>query len=186
MSFDQLLVALERIDAQADDLHVPAVELRLDPRHVAELGRADRREVLGMREQHAPRSRRATRESGSSPPWSSPRNLARPMPIASGPLVTAVIAGSPARIDRSLLSQADAKAVRVGRLARLLVRVRQGHTRHQAAAAASLRHLNDAEARRACPCALCGSPLNGTGPRSATNSRLPFGDGPPDPAPDRH
>src|SRR5262245_50955827 len=42
------------IDAQADDLDPALVELGLDPRHVAELGGADRREVLGMREQHGP------------------------------------------------------------------------------------------------------------------------------------
>ena len=36
-------------------LTAAAIELRLDLRHVSELGRADRCEVLGMREQHAPR-----------------------------------------------------------------------------------------------------------------------------------
>ena len=49
------LVVLDRIDAQADDLRVALVELGLEPGHVAQLGRADRREVLGVREQHAPR-----------------------------------------------------------------------------------------------------------------------------------
>ena len=49
-------MALERVHAQADDLDVASIELRLDPRHVAQLGRADRREVLGMREENAPRA----------------------------------------------------------------------------------------------------------------------------------
>ena len=47
-------VIFDWVDAQADDLCVALVELRLQPRHVAELGRADRREVLGMREQYRP------------------------------------------------------------------------------------------------------------------------------------
>src|SRR5262245_36763496 len=47
-------MAVHRIDAQADDLDPALVEGGLDPRHVAELGGADRREVLGMREQHGP------------------------------------------------------------------------------------------------------------------------------------
>jgi hypothetical protein len=47
-------VVLERVDGQADDLHVAAVEVRLDARHVAELGRADRREIARMGEQHGP------------------------------------------------------------------------------------------------------------------------------------
>ena len=38
-----------------EQLHVAPLELRLDPRHVAELGRAHRREVLRVREQHPPR-----------------------------------------------------------------------------------------------------------------------------------
>jgi hypothetical protein len=46
---------VDRIDAKADDLAVALLELRLELSHVAELGRADRREVLGMGEQHAPR-----------------------------------------------------------------------------------------------------------------------------------
>src|SRR5688572_9199346 len=48
-------MAVHGIDAQPDDLDPAFVKLGLDPRHVAELGSADRREVLGMREQHAPR-----------------------------------------------------------------------------------------------------------------------------------
>src|SRR5450631_4178295 len=43
------------VDRQADDLHVPAVELGLCFGHVAELGRADRSEVLRVREEDAPR-----------------------------------------------------------------------------------------------------------------------------------
>src|SRR5215831_5454022 len=37
-----------------DDLDAAFVELGLDPGHVAELGRANRSEILRMREQHAP------------------------------------------------------------------------------------------------------------------------------------
>jgi hypothetical protein len=37
---------------QADDLHIAQVELGLDLGHLAELGRADRGEVLGVREQN--------------------------------------------------------------------------------------------------------------------------------------
>src|SRR6516165_3929790 len=44
----------DRIDAEADDLAVTLVELRLQPCHIAELGRADRREILRMREQDRP------------------------------------------------------------------------------------------------------------------------------------
>src|SRR5438094_3359632 len=43
-----------RIDGQSDDLHVSAVELWLDPRHIAEFGRADRGEVLRVGEQDGP------------------------------------------------------------------------------------------------------------------------------------
>ena len=50
-----LRVFLDRIDAEADDFRVALVELGLEPGHVAQLGGADRREVLGVREQHAPR-----------------------------------------------------------------------------------------------------------------------------------
>ena len=42
------------IDAEADDLDVALVELGLQPRHVAELGRADGREILGVGEQYGP------------------------------------------------------------------------------------------------------------------------------------
>ena len=49
------LVVVHRVDREADHLDVAAVELRLDAGHVAELRRADRREVLRVREQHRPR-----------------------------------------------------------------------------------------------------------------------------------
>ena len=45
---------LERVDREAEDLHVALVELGLDLRHVTELGGADRREILGMGKQHGP------------------------------------------------------------------------------------------------------------------------------------
>ena len=48
-------VLVDRVDREADDLDVTAVEVRLDLRHVAQLRRADRREVLRMREEHRPR-----------------------------------------------------------------------------------------------------------------------------------
>ena len=54
MSSAHFAVEVDRIDTEADDLDAALVELRLDPRHVAELGGADRGEVLGVREQHAP------------------------------------------------------------------------------------------------------------------------------------
>ena len=50
-----LLVRRQGIDAEADHLRVALVELRLERRDGPELGRADRREVLGMREEHRPR-----------------------------------------------------------------------------------------------------------------------------------
>ena len=54
MSLAHLRVVVDRVDAQADDLGVALGEFRLQPRHVAELGGADRREILGMREQDRP------------------------------------------------------------------------------------------------------------------------------------
>jgi hypothetical protein len=48
------LVVVDRIDAQADDLAVALGELRLQPGHVAELGRAHGGEVLRVREQDGP------------------------------------------------------------------------------------------------------------------------------------
>src|SRR5215467_12572746 len=45
---------LKRVDRQTDNLDAPLVELRLDPGHVAKLGRAHWREVLGVREQDGP------------------------------------------------------------------------------------------------------------------------------------
>jgi hypothetical protein len=47
-------VVLHRIDAEADDLGVALLELGLQLRHVAELGGADGREVLGVGEQDGP------------------------------------------------------------------------------------------------------------------------------------
>ena len=51
-----------------------AVELGLDLGHVAELGRADRREVLRVREQHGPRVADPVVEADRGPPWSRPRS----------------------------------------------------------------------------------------------------------------
>src|SRR6476469_8878246 len=45
---------VDRVDTETDDLDAPLVELRFDPRHITEFGGADRSEVLGVREQHAP------------------------------------------------------------------------------------------------------------------------------------
>jgi hypothetical protein len=42
------------IDTQADDLRATLVELWLQPGHIAQLGRANRGEVLGMREEDRP------------------------------------------------------------------------------------------------------------------------------------
>ncbi len=49
-----LLVVVDGVDGQADDLHVALVEFRLDAGHVAELCRADGREVTGVREEDGP------------------------------------------------------------------------------------------------------------------------------------
>src|SRR5262249_31427848 len=48
-------VLVDRIHAEPDDLDAALVELGLDLGHVAELRRADRGEVLRVREQHRPR-----------------------------------------------------------------------------------------------------------------------------------
>src|SRR5262249_37324049 len=48
-------VIADGVDADADDLDTALVELRLDLGHLAELGGAHRREVLGVREKHGPR-----------------------------------------------------------------------------------------------------------------------------------
>ena len=45
-------MVVDRVDRQADDLGIALVELGLDARHVAQLGGADRGEVLRVREQH--------------------------------------------------------------------------------------------------------------------------------------
>src|SRR5688572_15708983 len=49
-----LLVVTQPIHADPEDLAIALVELRLDPRHIAELGGADRREVFRVREQNRP------------------------------------------------------------------------------------------------------------------------------------
>src|SRR5581483_4620655 len=49
------LVVGDPVDGEADDLHAAAGKLLLGRREVAELGRADRREVLGVREERRPR-----------------------------------------------------------------------------------------------------------------------------------
>ena len=43
-----------RVHAQADDLAVALFEFRLQSRHVAEFGGADRGKIFGMRKQHGP------------------------------------------------------------------------------------------------------------------------------------
>src|SRR5262249_49961167 len=48
------LVRRDRVDRQTDRLHVALVEFRLEPRDVAELGRAHGREVARMREEDGP------------------------------------------------------------------------------------------------------------------------------------
>jgi hypothetical protein len=54
MSFAQPACLSTGSTLRADDLDAALVELGLDLGHVAELGGADRREVLGVREQHRP------------------------------------------------------------------------------------------------------------------------------------
>lgn len=48
------VVIFERVDAQADDLRLALLELRLQLRQSTELGGADRREVFRVREENAP------------------------------------------------------------------------------------------------------------------------------------
>ena len=47
-------MAVDRVDRKPDNLDAALVELGLEAGHGAELGGADRREILGMREQHGP------------------------------------------------------------------------------------------------------------------------------------
>src|SRR5262249_13017156 len=47
-------VAVHRVDGKPDDFRVASIEFGLELGHVAELGGAYRREVLGMRKQHGP------------------------------------------------------------------------------------------------------------------------------------
>jgi hypothetical protein len=44
-------VRVHRIDGESDRLHPASIKLRLEPGHVPELGRADRREIAGMGEE---------------------------------------------------------------------------------------------------------------------------------------
>jgi hypothetical protein len=48
-------VVFDRVDREADDLHVAPVEVGLDFGHVTELRRANGGEVPRVREQHGPR-----------------------------------------------------------------------------------------------------------------------------------
>ena len=64
-----VLARPDGIAGQANDPHSPAIELRLDRLHAPELQIDHRREVFGVREQHRPRLRRASRGNGSCPPW---------------------------------------------------------------------------------------------------------------------
>ena len=52
--FGPFLVIVDRVHTQANDLAIALIKLRLQPRHVAELGGAHGREVLGMGEQNGP------------------------------------------------------------------------------------------------------------------------------------
>src|SRR5215831_16136728 len=47
-------MTIERVDGKPDNFHVAPVKLGLELGHVAQLGGAHRREVLGMRKQHGP------------------------------------------------------------------------------------------------------------------------------------
>src|SRR5688572_765774 len=49
------LMTVHRIYTQTDHFRVSPLEFRLEFRHVAELGSADRSEILGMRKQDSPR-----------------------------------------------------------------------------------------------------------------------------------
>ncbi len=55
MSFAHPSMIAGRIDRQSHDLHISAIKLRFDFRHVTKLGRADGREVLRVRKQNGPR-----------------------------------------------------------------------------------------------------------------------------------
>ena len=47
-------MVFDRVGREPDDLRIAPVEFALHLRHGAQLGRAHRREILGMREQHRP------------------------------------------------------------------------------------------------------------------------------------
>ena len=69
-------VLVDGIDAEADDLDVALVEVRLELGHVAELGGADRGEVLRVREDDAPGIAEPLDGSGYGPRWCRPRSRA--------------------------------------------------------------------------------------------------------------
>ena len=77
MSFAHCSWSPVGIDREPDDLHAALVELGLDPGHVAELGRADRREVLRVREQHRPGVADPVVEADRALRWSPPRSRVR-------------------------------------------------------------------------------------------------------------
>ena len=91
---------VHRVHAQADHLHVPPLELGLERRDGAQLGGADRREVLGMREQDRPSSSPSTRGTQIGP-W----------------VVSAVKSGasSPSRIVIALLPQVKCRILKTAR-----------------------------------------------------------------------
>src|SRR4029450_13236831 len=60
------LVIIDRVDAEPQDLAVALVELGLDLGHIAQLGRAHWRKVLGVREDHAPAVAHPVIESDST------------------------------------------------------------------------------------------------------------------------
>ena len=47
-------MVVDRVHTESDDLAIPPLELRHQPRHIAEFGCADRREILRMGEQDRP------------------------------------------------------------------------------------------------------------------------------------
>ena len=70
MSLRPAHVGLERVDAQTDHLDAAAVERELEAGDLAELGRADGREVLRMGEEHAPAVAEPLVEADRCPSWS--------------------------------------------------------------------------------------------------------------------
>ena len=74
---DPAVMVVDRVDADADDLDAALVELGLDPGHVAELGGADRGEVLGVREQDRPAVADPLVEADAALRWCRPRSRGR-------------------------------------------------------------------------------------------------------------